>query len=67
MIPVCGKFYHGGCIANFGPTVAVNRGFRCSIHVCLTCFIANPNGSNISKGEVGLPGGGGGVAAPSPR
>lgn len=51
MIPVCGKFYHGECIANFAPTVAVNRGFRCSIHVCLTCFIANPNSSTISKGE----------------
>lgn len=53
MIPVCGKFYHGECIANFAPTVAVNRGFRCSIHVCLTCFIANPNSSTISKGEAG--------------
>lgn len=50
MIPVCGKFYHGECIANFAPTVPVNRGFRCSIHVCLTCFIANPNSSTISKG-----------------
>uniref|UniRef100_A0A674PM08 Histone-lysine N-methyltransferase, H3 lysine-36 specific n=1 Tax=Takifugu rubripes TaxID=31033 RepID=A0A674PM08_TAKRU len=52
MIPVCGKFYHGECIANFAPTVAVNRGFRCSIHVCLTCFIANPNSSTISKGRL---------------
>lgn len=51
MIPVCGKFYHGECIANYAPTVPVNRGFRCSIHVCLTCFIANPNSSNISKGN----------------
>uniref|UniRef100_A0A3Q1EBY2 Nuclear receptor binding SET domain protein 1b n=1 Tax=Acanthochromis polyacanthus TaxID=80966 RepID=A0A3Q1EBY2_9TELE len=52
MIPVCGKFYHGECIANYAPTAPVNRGFRCSIHVCLTCFIANPNGSNISKGRL---------------
>uniref|UniRef100_A0A3P8Q1L4 Histone-lysine N-methyltransferase, H3 lysine-36 specific n=1 Tax=Astatotilapia calliptera TaxID=8154 RepID=A0A3P8Q1L4_ASTCA len=52
MIPVCGKFYHGECIANYAPTVPVNRGFRCSIHVCLTCFIANPNSSNISKGRL---------------
>ena len=51
MIPVCGKFYHGECIANFAPTAPVNRGFRCSIHVCLTCFIANPNSSNIAKGK----------------
>uniref|UniRef100_A0AAQ5ZR60 Histone-lysine N-methyltransferase, H3 lysine-36 specific n=1 Tax=Amphiprion ocellaris TaxID=80972 RepID=A0AAQ5ZR60_AMPOC len=52
MIPVCGKFYHGECIASYAPTAPVNRGFRCSIHVCLTCFIANPNGSNISKGRL---------------
>ncbi|XP_078121806.1 uncharacterized protein nsd1b isoform X2 [Sander vitreus] len=52
MIPVCGKFYHGECIANFAPTAPVNRGFRCSIHVCLTCFIANPNSSSISKGRL---------------
>ncbi|XP_047462350.1 histone-lysine N-methyltransferase, H3 lysine-36 specific isoform X4 [Mugil cephalus] len=52
MIPVCGKFYHGECIANFAPTAPVNRGFRCSIHVCLTCFIANPNSSTISKGRL---------------
>lgn len=51
MIPVCGKFYHGECIANFAPTAPVNRGFRCSIHVCLTCFITNPNSSSISKGK----------------
>lgn len=50
MIPVCGKFYHGECIANFAPTAPVNRGFRCSIHVCLTCFITNPTSSSISKG-----------------
>ncbi|XP_068457235.1 uncharacterized protein nsd1b [Clinocottus analis] len=52
MIPVCGKFYHGECIANFAPTAPVNRGFRCSIHVCLTCFIANPNSPSISKGRL---------------
>ncbi|XP_037604674.1 histone-lysine N-methyltransferase, H3 lysine-36 specific isoform X2 [Sebastes umbrosus] len=52
MIPVCGKFYHGECIANFAPTAPVNRGFRCSIHVCLTCFITNPTSSSISKGRL---------------
>uniref|UniRef100_A0A8C6MC56 Histone-lysine N-methyltransferase, H3 lysine-36 specific n=1 Tax=Nothobranchius furzeri TaxID=105023 RepID=A0A8C6MC56_NOTFU len=50
MIPVCGKFYHGECIASYAPTAPVNRGFRCSIHVCLTCFITSPNSSSISKG-----------------
>ncbi|XP_061595252.1 histone-lysine N-methyltransferase, H3 lysine-36 specific [Cololabis saira] len=52
MIPVCGKFYHGECITNYAATAPVNRGFRCSIHVCLTCFIANPNSSSISKGRL---------------
>ncbi|XP_069565693.1 histone-lysine N-methyltransferase, H3 lysine-36 specific isoform X2 [Brachyistius frenatus] len=52
MIPVCGKFYHGECIAAFAPTAPVNRGFRCSIHVCLTCFIANPSSSSVSKGRL---------------
>ncbi|MED6294269.1 hypothetical protein CHARACLAT_019420, partial [Characodon lateralis] len=52
MIPVCGKFYHGECIANYAPTAPVNRSFRCSIHVCLTCFIASPNSSSISKGRL---------------
>uniref|UniRef100_A0A8C6V1G1 Histone-lysine N-methyltransferase, H3 lysine-36 specific n=1 Tax=Neogobius melanostomus TaxID=47308 RepID=A0A8C6V1G1_9GOBI len=53
MIPVCGKFYHGECIAAFGPTAPIaNRGFRCSIHACLTCYISNPNASNLSKGRL---------------
>ncbi|XP_057676833.1 uncharacterized protein nsd1b isoform X2 [Corythoichthys intestinalis] len=52
MIPVCGKFYHGECIAAYAPTVPVNRGFRCSIHVCLTCFIYNPGSPSASKGRL---------------
>lgn len=51
MIPVCGKFYHGECITSYAPTAPVNRGFRCSIHVCLTCFIANPSSPSICKGK----------------
>ncbi|KAK7925074.1 hypothetical protein WMY93_007384 [Mugilogobius chulae] len=53
MIPVCGKFYHGECIAAFGPTApTVNRGFRCSIHACLTCHLSNPSSSSLSKGRL---------------
>ncbi|XP_077402449.1 uncharacterized protein nsd1b [Vanacampus margaritifer] len=52
MIPVCGKFYHGECIAAYALTAAVGRGFRCSIHVCLTCFIANPGSPSVSKGRL---------------
>uniref|UniRef100_A0A672SJD0 Histone-lysine N-methyltransferase, H3 lysine-36 specific n=1 Tax=Sinocyclocheilus grahami TaxID=75366 RepID=A0A672SJD0_SINGR len=50
MIPVCGKFYHMECILKYSPTVAQNRGFRCSLHVCLACFIINPANPGISKG-----------------
>ncbi|XP_073778383.1 histone-lysine N-methyltransferase, H3 lysine-36 specific [Danio rerio] len=52
MIPVCGKFYHMDCILKYSPTVAQNRGFRCSIHVCLSCYITNPNNPGISKGRL---------------
>ncbi|KAM3869070.1 histone-lysine N-methyltransferase, H3 lysine-36 specific [Diretmus argenteus] len=52
MIPVCGKFYHGECIANHAPTAPLNRGFRCSLHVCLTCFITNSSSPSVSKGRL---------------
>ncbi|XP_051505941.1 histone-lysine N-methyltransferase, H3 lysine-36 specific-like [Myxocyprinus asiaticus] len=52
MIPVCGKFYHMECIMKHSPTVAQNRGFRCSLHVCLACFISNPANPSISKGRL---------------
>uniref|UniRef100_A0A673KEY7 Histone-lysine N-methyltransferase, H3 lysine-36 specific n=1 Tax=Sinocyclocheilus rhinocerous TaxID=307959 RepID=A0A673KEY7_9TELE len=52
MIPVCGKFYHMECILKYSPTVAQNRGFRCSLHVCLACFITNPANPGISKGRL---------------
>uniref|UniRef100_A0A672SJP1 Histone-lysine N-methyltransferase, H3 lysine-36 specific n=1 Tax=Sinocyclocheilus grahami TaxID=75366 RepID=A0A672SJP1_SINGR len=52
MIPVCGKFYHMECILKYSPTVAQNRGFRCSLHVCLACFIINPANPGISKGRL---------------
>uniref|UniRef100_A0A8C1VFB4 Histone-lysine N-methyltransferase, H3 lysine-36 specific n=1 Tax=Cyprinus carpio TaxID=7962 RepID=A0A8C1VFB4_CYPCA len=50
MIPVCGKFYHMECIMKYSPTVTQNRGFRCSLHVCLACYITNPANPSISKG-----------------
>uniref|UniRef100_A0A8C0YGR8 Histone-lysine N-methyltransferase, H3 lysine-36 specific n=2 Tax=Cyprinus carpio carpio TaxID=630221 RepID=A0A8C0YGR8_CYPCA len=52
MIPVCGKFYHMECILKYSPTVPQNRGFRCSLHVCLACFITNPANPGISKGRL---------------
>ncbi|XP_017559800.2 histone-lysine N-methyltransferase, H3 lysine-36 specific [Pygocentrus nattereri] len=52
IIPLCGKFYHGECIASHAPTVPLNRGFRCSLHACLTCFFTNPSNPSVSKGRL---------------
>ncbi|XP_067280448.1 histone-lysine N-methyltransferase, H3 lysine-36 specific isoform X2 [Pseudorasbora parva] len=52
MLPGCGKFYHGECAASHAPTVPLNRAFRCPLHVCLACFITNPNNPSISKGQL---------------
>ncbi|XP_026794158.3 histone-lysine N-methyltransferase, H3 lysine-36 specific isoform X1 [Pangasianodon hypophthalmus] len=52
MVPACGKFYHGECIASHALTVPLNRGFRCSLHACLACFITNPNNPSVYKGRL---------------
>ncbi|XP_051534230.1 histone-lysine N-methyltransferase, H3 lysine-36 specific-like [Myxocyprinus asiaticus] len=52
MLPECGKFYHGECVASHAPTVPLNLAFRCPLHVCLACFITNPANPAISKGEL---------------
>ncbi|MCJ8740548.1 hypothetical protein PDJAM_G00060300 [Pangasius djambal] len=52
MVPACGKFYHGECIASHALTVPLNRGFRCSLHACLACFITNPNNPSVFKGRL---------------
>ncbi|KAK3524296.1 hypothetical protein QTP70_027035 [Hemibagrus guttatus] len=52
MVPACGKFYHGECVASHTLTVPLNRGFRCSLHACLACFITNPNNPSIFKGRM---------------
>lgn len=52
MVPACGKFYHGECIAGHALTVPLNRGFRCSLHACLACFITNPSNPSVYKGRL---------------
>ncbi|XP_060792461.1 histone-lysine N-methyltransferase, H3 lysine-36 specific isoform X2 [Neoarius graeffei] len=52
MVPSCGKFYHGECVASHALTVPLHRGFRCSLHACLACFITNPNNPSIFKGRL---------------
>ncbi|KAL0994443.1 hypothetical protein UPYG_G00122350 [Umbra pygmaea] len=52
MIPLCGKFYHGECIASHASATTMPRGLRCPLHVCLSCFIASPVYPSISKGRL---------------
>ncbi|KAM3612230.1 uncharacterized protein V6R79_004996 [Siganus canaliculatus] len=51
MIPLCGKFYHSDCILNYSATQSHNKGLRCPLHACLSCYITNPL-SNSSKGRL---------------
>lgn len=51
MIPLCGKFYHTDCIMAYSATQPHNKGFRCPLHVCLSCHITNPL-SSCSKGTL---------------
>lgn len=51
IIPLCGKFYHTDCIMAYSATQPHNKGFRCPLHVCLSCHITNPLNICSSKGE----------------
>lgn len=50
LLPLCGKYYHEACIQKYPPTVMQNKGFRCSLHICMTCHAANPANISASKG-----------------
>ncbi|XP_068933766.1 histone-lysine N-methyltransferase, H3 lysine-36 specific isoform X1 [Petaurus breviceps papuanus] len=52
LLPLCGKFYHETCIQKYPPTVLQNKGFRCSLHMCITCHAANPASLSASKGRL---------------
>lgn len=51
IIPLCGKFYHSDCISAYPGTQPHNKGFRCPLHVCLSCHISNPLNVCSSKGK----------------
>lgn len=61
LLPLCGKYYHEACIQKYPPTVMQNKGFRCSLHICMTCHAANPANISASKGTRVLLGGLGGA------
>ncbi|XP_075854592.1 histone-lysine N-methyltransferase, H3 lysine-36 specific isoform X3 [Microcebus murinus] len=52
LLPLCGKFYHEECVQKYPPTVMQNKGFRCSLHICITCHAANPASVSASKGRL---------------
>nr|XP_060621610.1 histone-lysine N-methyltransferase, H3 lysine-36 specific isoform X3 [Anolis sagrei ordinatus] len=52
LLPLCGKYYHEECIQKYPPTVMQNKGFRCSLHICMTCHAANPTNVSASKGRL---------------
>ncbi|XP_008282673.1 uncharacterized protein nsd1a [Stegastes partitus] len=52
IIPLCGKFYHTDCILAYSATQPHNKGFRCPLHVCLSCHITNPLNLCSSKGRL---------------
>ncbi|CAL8263831.1 unnamed protein product [Lota lota] len=52
VIPMCGKFYHTDCVMASSTSQPQNKGFRCSLHVCLACHIANPLNIASSKGRL---------------
>ncbi|KAK2118511.1 Histone-lysine N-methyltransferase, H3 lysine-36 and H4 lysine-20 specific [Saguinus oedipus] len=43
------SFYHEECVQKYPPTVMQNKGFRCSLHICITCHAANPANVSASK------------------
>ncbi|XP_075712678.1 histone-lysine N-methyltransferase, H3 lysine-36 specific isoform X2 [Rhinoderma darwinii] len=51
-LPLCGKYYHENCAFNYPPTIQLNKGFRCSLHICVTCHANNPNSPSASKGRL---------------
>ncbi|XP_055498895.1 histone-lysine N-methyltransferase NSD2-like isoform X2 [Leucoraja erinacea] len=52
LMPLCGKFYHMECIQKYPLTILQNKGFRCSIHVCLSCYACNPSNPRATKGRM---------------
>eukprot|EP00057_Strongylocentrotus_purpuratus_P010549 XP_011665023.1 PREDICTED: histone-lysine N-methyltransferase NSD2 isoform X2 [Strongylocentrotus purpuratus] len=51
-VPVCGKYYHEGCIRRFPLTRFDSRGFTCPLHACVACFADNPKSTKASRGRL---------------
>ncbi|XP_069100621.1 histone-lysine N-methyltransferase, H3 lysine-36 specific-like isoform X1 [Pleurodeles waltl] len=51
-VTLCGKYYHEACVTKYPPALVQNRGFRCSLHICITCHASNPTNLSSSKGRL---------------
>ncbi|XP_077328627.1 histone-lysine N-methyltransferase, H3 lysine-36 specific isoform X2 [Lithobates pipiens] len=51
-LALCGKYYHENCAFSYPPTLQLNKGFRCSLHVCVTCHSNYPSNPSSSKGRL---------------
>ncbi|KAM4748819.1 histone-lysine N-methyltransferase, H3 lysine-36 specific [Rhinophrynus dorsalis] len=52
VLPLCGKYYHEECALKYPPATQQNKGFRCSLHICMTCHATNPSNPSASKGRL---------------
>ncbi|KAF5894831.1 histone-lysine N-methyltransferase NSD2 isoform X1, partial [Clarias magur] len=48
----CGRFYHEACLRLSALTVFDNRGFRCPLHVCLSCHCSGRGTAKATKGKM---------------
>nr|XP_033806821.1 histone-lysine N-methyltransferase NSD2 [Geotrypetes seraphini]XP_033806831.1 histone-lysine N-methyltransferase NSD2 [Geotrypetes seraphini]XP_033806839.1 histone-lysine N-methyltransferase NSD2 [Geotrypetes seraphini]XP_033806849.1 histone-lysine N-methyltransferase NSD2 [Geotrypetes seraphini]XP_033806859.1 histone-lysine N-methyltransferase NSD2 [Geotrypetes seraphini]XP_033806868.1 histone-lysine N-methyltransferase NSD2 [Geotrypetes seraphini] len=48
----CGKFYHEACVKTFQLTIFNNKGFRCPLHSCVSCYVSNPSNPRVTKGKM---------------
>ncbi|KAM4706581.1 histone-lysine N-methyltransferase NSD2 [Discoglossus pictus] len=52
MVSHCGKFYHESCLRKYSLSAFDNKGFRCPLHSCISCYVSNPSNLRTSKGKM---------------
>uniref|UniRef100_A0A8C4TGC0 Histone-lysine N-methyltransferase, H3 lysine-36 specific n=1 Tax=Erpetoichthys calabaricus TaxID=27687 RepID=A0A8C4TGC0_ERPCA len=52
MVFQCGKFYHEDCVRKYSLSVFENKGFRCPLHSCLSCYVSRPSRLKATKGKL---------------
>ncbi|KAJ0044205.1 hypothetical protein NL108_008122, partial [Boleophthalmus pectinirostris] len=51
-VPHCGKFYHEACVRLSPLTVFDNKGFRCPMHTCISCYYSGQSKHRANKGRL---------------